>query len=199
MSRQTDMSVGAGASVCYNAIMPGGNTLRLIAVGIVVGLAACTSGPGTYDQPPREEGIPFTQLKAAPDSYKGQQVVLGGRVLGARRLKEGTRIEVLQLPLDEAQQPDGDLTRSQGRFVGLHKEFLDPATLPPGTFITVTGDVTGSITLPLDETDYTYPVIEIRQLTVRPHAEESPTIRMRPMSPSWGPYWGPYWRPYPYW
>ncbi len=185
--------------VCYNATMPGRNTLRLIAVGLAAGLAACSSSPSTYDHPPQEEGISFIQLKATPDSYKGQQVMLSGRVLGARRLKEGTRIEVLQLPLEESQQPSGDLTRSQGRFVGMHKEFLDPATLPPGTFITVTGDVTGTITLPLDDTDYAYPVIEIRQLKVVLHAGEAPMIRARPMMPYWGPYWSPYWRPYPYW
>ncbi len=188
------------AWVCYNATMRDRNTLMLIATGIVAGLTACVASPSTYNMPPRDESIPFAQLKAAPDSYKGQQVVLGGRVLSARRLKEGTRIEVLQLPLDGSQQAGGeDLTRSQGRFVGMHKEFLDPATLPPGIFIIVTGEVAGAITLPLDETDYTYPVIEIRQLTVRPYAEEIPTVRMRPMPPSWGPYWGPYWRPYPYW
>jgi outer membrane lipoprotein len=77
----------------------------------------------------------------------------------------------------------------------MRKEFLDPATLPPGTFIIVTGEVAGTITLPLDEIDYVYSVLEIRELKVSPQAEEAPNIRMRPKSP----YWGPYWRPYPYW
>ena len=107
--------------------------------------------------------LTFLQVKAAPDSFKGQSAVFGGKVLTARRQKDSTRIEILQLPLDQSTRPGYDLTQSQGRFIALQREFLDPATLPPGTRITVTGEVSGSITLPLDETDYTYPVIDIKR------------------------------------
>ena len=54
----------------------------------------------------------------------------------------------------------------------MQREFLDPATLPPGTRITVTGEVSGSITLPLDETDYTYPVIDIKRVQVWAGSED---------------------------
>jgi outer membrane lipoprotein len=136
-----------------------------------------------------------------PDSFKGQSVIFGGEVLTARRLKDGTRIEILQLPLDRSSRPGTNLTQSQGRFLAMQREFLDPATLPRGTFVTVTGDVTGSITMPLDETDYTYPVIEIKNLRV--WSLEEAAYRGRPYpyyspAPYWGPYWGPYWRPWPY-
>ena len=69
---------------------------------------------------------------------------------------------MLQLPLPSAQQPALDLMKSQGRFVAIQREFLDPATVPQGTFLTITGELTGSMTLPLDETDYVYPLIEIK-------------------------------------
>ncbi len=87
--------------------------------------------------------------------------------------------------------------------MGIHREFLDPATLPYGTRITVTGDVTGSITLPLDEADYSYPVIDIKTLRVWSDMNEL-VPRMQPYYyygpwPYWGPYWGPYWYPWPYW
>jgi outer membrane lipoprotein len=54
--------------------------------------------------------------------------------------------------------------------------------------------------LPLDETDYTYPVVEIKSLRVWSKEEEPPRIRPY-IGPSyyWGPYWPPYWRPWPYW
>jgi len=145
--------------------------------------------------------IPFAQVKAAPDSFKGQSVVFGGDVLGARRLKEGTRIEILQLPLDRSGYPGADLTQSQGRFVAIHREFLDPATIPPGTRVTVTGEVIGSVTLPLDETEYTYPTIEVKRLQVWTQMDQA-APRIRPYmgpGPYWGPYWSPYWRPWPYW
>src|SRR6185312_16178069 len=110
--------------------------------------------------------ITYEQVKAAPESYSGQPVTFGGKVLGARRLKEGTRIEILQLPLADSLRPTVDLGKSQGRFIAQQKEFLDPATVPPGTFVTVTGEMAGSLTLPLDETEYTYPLVRINNLRV---------------------------------
>jgi outer membrane lipoprotein len=105
------------------------------------------------------------------------------------------------LPLDQSTRPGYDLTQSQGRFIAIYREFLDPATVPHGTRITVTGEVSGSITLPLDETDYTYPVINIKRVQVWAGSDDvAPRIRpyMGP-GPYWGPYWSPFWRPWPYW
>jgi len=144
--------------------------------------------------------IGFAQLHDAPDQFRGQTVVFGGEVLSAKRLKEGTRIEVLQLPLDSRQAPVHDRTTSEGRFLAFQKEFLDPAKLPSGTRITVTGEVTGATVQPLDETEYTFPTMEVKKLTVWPKGEGS---YARPYYPYGGPYywggrrWGP-WGPYPY-
>ncbi|GIW54841.1 MAG: hypothetical protein KatS3mg082_1245 [Nitrospiraceae bacterium] len=163
-------------------------------------LSGCASA-SREAYPNQMERVPFTEIKASPESHKGRVVVWGGEVLAAKRLKEGTRIEVLQLPLNGSQEPGTDLTKSQGRFVAIQRDFLDPATVPPGTRVTITGEVTGSITLPLDETEYTYPVLEIKHLKVWPRLAESP-LRIRPYYvPYWGPpYWGPYyWGRYPYW
>ena len=167
-------------------------------------LYGCASPEDAAD--PAQLPIPqinFGQVKSAPETYKGQPVTFGGQVLAARRLKEGTRIEILQLPLTSSLQPVTDLGKSEGRFVAMQREFLDPATIPPGTLITVHGDLAGSVTLPLDETDYTYPLVEIRDLRVWQPLEDSRT-RMAPYPywgprPFWGPHWSPYWRPYPYW
>jgi outer membrane lipoprotein len=178
-----------------------GRTL-LSTVALLVTLTGCAStqeaGDGSDAQ---TQALTFLQVKAAPDSFQGQSVVFGGKVLTARRLKDGTRIEILQLPLDRLTRPGYDLTQSQGRFIAIYREFLDPATVPHGTKITVTGEVTGSVTLPLDETDYTYPVIDIKQLHVWARSEDvAPRIHpyMGP-GPYWGPYWGPFWQPWPYW
>ena len=164
---------------------------------LLSGCATTSEGPLESDH-----AIAFTQIKDSPDSFKGQTAVLGGEVLTAKRLKDGTRIEVLQLPLSDSQVPVADLTQSQGRFLAIQREFLDPATIPHGTRITVTGELAGSQTMPLDETEYTYPVIEVRDLKVWPQMAEAPMYPVRPYPyyyPYWGPMWGPFWRPYPYW
>lgn len=161
---------------------------------LIVMLAGCASRQEAESSQP----LTFAQVKAAPASFIGQSAVLGGKVLTARRQKDHTRIEILQLPLDQSMRPGHDLTQSQGRFIALQREFLDPATVPPGTRITVTGVVAGSTTLPLDETDYTYPVLDITRVQVWPGSEEM-SRRTSPysyMGPS--PYWSPYWRPWPY-
>jgi outer membrane lipoprotein len=170
------------------------STLLSILV-LFVTLAGCASTQEEKDA----QAFTFLQVKAAPDSFKGQSVVFGGKVLTARRQKDSTRIEILQLPLDRSLRPGYDLTQSQGRFIAVQREFLDPATLPPGTKITVTGEVSDSITLPLDETDYTYPVIDIKRVRVWAGSEDV-APRIRPYMGA-GPYWGPYWSPYwwPYW
>ena len=163
---------------------------------LLVTLAGCASMQEAEDG----QALTFLQVKAAPDSFKGQSVVFGGKVLTARRQKDGTRIEILQLPLTRSMRPGYDLTQSQGRFIAVYQEFLDPATVPPGTKVTVTGEVSGSITLPLDETDYTYPVIDIKRVQVWAGSEDV-APRIHPYmgaGPYWGPYWSPYWRPWPY-
>lgn len=127
--------------------------------------------------------VTFDRLREAPLSYKERLIVLGGVVLSAKRLKEGTRIEVLQLPLDKDLEPVGHLTDSHGRFIALHKDFIDPVTLPPLTRITVVGEVVGAITLPLDEVDYAYPVLDSKAMTIWP--TKPPAFWFRPY-----PYFG---------
>jgi outer membrane lipoprotein len=173
-----------------------------IVSGLLV-LSGCASTDYQANSPPSGTSqISYIQVRETPESYSGRSVTFGGKVLKARRLKEGTRIELLQLPLSSSLRPTMDLSRSEGRFMALQKEFLDPATVPPGTFLTVTGEIAGTVLLPLDETEYTYPLIHITNLRVwAGDDEEAPRIR-RPLGPGpyWGPHWSPYWRPWPfYW
>lgn len=143
-----------------------------------------------------DEHVSFQQVKASPLSYTGRLIVAGGMVLTAKLLKQdGTRIEILELTLDEDYEPTGRLIDSQGRFLAFHKEFLDPVTIPMGTRVTVVGEVTESVTLPVDEVDYVYPALDIRAVTVWPL--KVPVWWGRSY-PYFGAYWGPYWGP-PHW
>lgn len=88
---------------------------------------ACDGGEGTTGSVPP---IMSAKAKATPESFRGQSVDFGGEVLEARTLKDGTRIEIFHLPLDRSSRPGTNLTQSQGRFMAIHRDFLDPATLP---------------------------------------------------------------------
>ena len=108
--------------------------------------------------------VAFTDLETAPSSYVGRTVMFSGIVIKAKRAKDRTEIEVLQLPAEPGGLPSDDRSRSEGRFLAVEKKFLDPATIEPGTPVTVVGEVKGGVTQSLDESEYTYPVIEITRL-----------------------------------
>lgn len=152
-----------------------------------------------------EHSLTFPQIKESPESFKGKLVILGGQVLEAKRLQDSTRLIILQLPLIKDQEPTTELTQSQGRFIAEHQEFLDPATVPPGTRITLVGELSGSVSRSLDETVYAYPTLIIKHFKVWPAYPLNydrygayyryPYVYPYPYA---YPYWGPYGRFYPY-
>jgi outer membrane lipoprotein len=150
---------------CKRNSDPAGLALTLL--GMLIFVCSCAS-----DVIPKElEGqvdrkVSYLQIKESPATHTGRMVVLGGEVLSAKRGNDSTRIEVLQLPLDGSLEPVPDRTTSQGRFLALQKAFLDPATVPVGTRVTIIGEMTGTTTLPIDDVQYTYPTLALRHLKV---------------------------------
>ena len=94
-------------------------------------------------EPQINKSLTFDQILASPDSYRGHTFVVGGEVLKARRLKDGTQIEVLQLPLDGDQRPVSQRSESQARLLAIDPQSTDPATLPDGTPVTMVAEVMG--------------------------------------------------------
>ena len=117
-------------------------------------------------EPQIDKSLTFDQIIASPDSYRGSTFVVGGEVLKARRLKEGTQIEVLQLPLDGDQRPVSQRAESQGRLLAIDPQSIDPATLSDGTPVTMVAEVTGATTDRVDEAEYRYPTMAIKHLYV---------------------------------
>ncbi|MBA3966030.1 MAG: Slp family lipoprotein [Nitrospirales bacterium] len=135
----------------------------------------------------------FPRIKEDPDSFKGKLIILGGQVLAAKRLKDSTQLTILQLPLINEKEPTTELTQSQGRFIAEQQQFLDPATVPPGSRVTLAGELSGSVQQSLDETIYTYPTLLIKHFKVWP--------AYPPDYHPYGPYPQPLFYPYafPYW
>ena len=187
-----------GESLLYNSdMLLSSPTCAIALAGLLVSGCALTEPafpPALQQQV--EPALTYAQIKDTLDSYKGKTAMLGGEVLSAKRLQDGTRLEILQLPLEGGGEPTRDLTASQGRFYAIQKEFLDPATIPSRTRVTLIGELTGATAGKLDEMDYTFPTVEIKSLKMWPKAEPAaPGFR-----PYYGPYWGPYWwGPHRYW
>jgi outer membrane lipoprotein len=148
--------------------------------GIMLGVilmfgAGCTSGPEVVPEVFKasiDPTITFPKMIEEPTFHQGRMVLLGGEVLTAKRLKKGTRLEILQLPLDGSEEPVFDRAASQGRFFAFESSsFLDPATLPPNTRVTLVGEITGATRAKLDEMQYRYPTVTIKHLHVWPELE----------------------------
>lgn len=135
----------------------------VMAIGLI---AACSSQRVIPEalEPLVERAVLFREVVATPDAYQGKIVVFGGEVLKAKRLKEGTQIELLQLPLDRGERPILDRQQSQGRFLAIQQEFLDPATIVEGTKMTIVGELSKSKVEYLDDVEYRYPVLIVKHL-----------------------------------
>jgi len=143
-------------------------------------------------------GVSFPQVAQDPSRYRENILKVGGVVLSAKRLVDRTEVMVLQIPLDDDSVPQWDRTKSQGRFIATQQTFLDPATLPKGTRLTIIGEVTGQVAVQVDEEEKLYPVLAIQALNVWPLISRGGYGYRPYWGPYsyWGSYWGPYW-PYP--
>ncbi len=163
---------------------------------LLVGLSGCgtfSSSPFSTNQEAQvTAGVSFPQLVEDPSTHIGQIVKVGGVVLSAKRLVDRTEVMVLQIPLDNDSVPKWNRTKSQGRFIATQQTFLDPATLPQGTRLTIIGEVTGQATVQVDEEEKAYPVLAIQALNVWPMIPPN-GYGYRPY---WGPYGGGYWGSY---
>jgi len=148
-------------------------SLSLLVVVLSLEVVGCSSSPVKIPETLNsqiDQNLTFSEVLASPDSYKGRLMLLGGEILKAKRLKGGTQVELLQLPLNKDQEPTTNLTRSQGRVLVLHQEPLDPATLTPGMFVTFVGEISGAITEKIDEADYRYPTLTVKHWYLWPPA-----------------------------
>ena len=133
--------------------------------------------------------VSFAEVKRAPSEYIGRTVMFGGNVIRAKRTDAGTEVEVLQLPTAKEGGVTEERLLSEGRFLAVREQFLDPASVPAGTPITVIGTVKGETTRQLDESDYTYPILEIKHII---DWKSVAAQRGRDRSPYYGAYYPPY-------
>jgi len=149
------------------------NAKRVLTMVAIVGMMWAT-GCNRYHVIPDDlkgtvnRAVKYEQVKSSPSSYQGQVIILGGEVLSATRLEDKTRIEVLQLPLMDDLTPVTERTESKGRFVAFDTgtEIVDPAILKEGTPVTIIGEVKSPTEGHVGESQYEFPTLAIRDMTV---------------------------------
>jgi outer membrane lipoprotein len=142
-----------------------------------------------------KESPAFAMILQNPTAYTGSVVIWGGRIIQTLNTKEGTKILVLEIPLDYEERPEAK-RYSRGRFIAKAPKYLDPEVYKPGRKITVAGEVIGKEVKPLGNTEYTYPVVRIKEI----HLWRRDGVYVYPYpyygyGPGW---WGP-WPYYGYW
>lgn len=138
--------------------------------------------------------VQFTKLRENPDAFIGKTVLLGGRIASVRNTKEGGVLEIVQFDLDGDVPQDSFI--SHGRFLATSVDFLDALIYKADRQVTLVGEVKGKKILPLDEVEYTYPVVAIREIFLWKPADNekyllSPPSRYNPYYYGYGsePYW----------
>ena len=140
--------------------------LRFNLLAALLLLGACASGPG-FDSRGVDRSLTPGRVAAGSQLATGKQVLWGGTILHTTNLKDSTQLEVLAYPLDANQRPQSE-SAPLGRFILEQAGYLEPASYAEGRLITVVGTVTGTRAGRVDESDYEYPVITVRQLNLWP-------------------------------
>lgn len=137
---------------------------RLLAVGGIVSLSllliffGCATTEKKPPEKPTYEKIPFTEILASPEKYRGRIVRLGGVIINTENSEEETTIEVLEKSLNRRGRPKGG-DATGGRFMVVFAKFLDKAVYRSDRPVTIVGEIIGMRTAPIGEALYNYPLI----------------------------------------
>jgi outer membrane lipoprotein len=160
------LTYGDGQAVMTRILSP---FFLLLVLGL---LTSCATSPKL-----NTEGIDLgiTPQRAVADNatLQGRSVLWGGVIVNSANLKEKTQIEILAYPLDSDQRPDLD-KNPLGRFLAQQEGYLETSDYSQGRLITVSGKIGKNLDGRIGETDYTYPVIQIKQHYLWPKRSNEP-------------------------
>ena len=138
-------------------------------IALFIGLlSGCASTPVVQEN--ALPSIPFSELIAHADQYKGKAVILGGYVLEVENHEDYTRILAVQAPLGSGQRlKSKDL--SKGRLILTYSGFIDPEVYTKNRRITVGGTILGGAA---DDPEVPYPYLRIQVNQIHLWPEEKP-------------------------
>ena len=117
----------------------------------------------------------FSALQKTPDVYKGEVIMLGGRIIETKASSPLSELIVLQLALGSSGQPVNS-DQSEGRFIVQSKQLLDPAVYQKDMLLTVVGTLKGSKVLPIGDLEYTHPLVELIEIKLWPKGMQTRPI-----------------------
>lgn len=164
---------------------------------LVLCMVGCTSAISKQVRSEASLDLSLREAMANPERYQGKVVIWSGTVLEAKNTPEGTLLRVLQKPADYQDRPKNTDT-SEGRFLALEHRYLDPAIYSQGRAVTVAGEIVGKRALPQGDIQYTYPLLEVKDLHLWP--ERSPdTYYGDPYYYEYPMFYSRWWWRHPWW
>lgn len=141
---------------------------RILPLGLILmTLSGCVSYPIAKNLQKQAQPLALSQVVEDPDANQGKLVIWGGKIIKTANDVNNSAIYVLALPLDDSGEPVL-YANSAGRFIASSKGFLDPEIYKNGRLITVAGTVAGLETEAVQKANYTYPVLNIKQIHLWP-------------------------------
>ena len=132
---------------------------------LIISISSCAHVISKEIRKDTDPSITLKQVSQNPNIYQGKRVIWGGEIINIVQKDGGTsQIEVYQRPLGWRGVPM-DTVRSEGRFLILADQFLDPNLYKGGKKITVAGELIGETIQSLGEMDYRYPILSSKQIT----------------------------------
>ncbi len=151
---------------------------HLSAIFFILLLTGCAAGISPHSRSMVTYTGPFSTLQKTPDAYKGQVVMLGGRIIETKASSSLSEITVLQLAIDSNGRPLNP-DQSEGRFIVQTKKLLDPAIYQKDIYLTVVGTLKGSKVGAIGGFQYAYPLVEGIEIKLWPKGmRTSPAIHI---------------------
>lgn len=139
------------------------NVELILSIFSIMLVTGCTAGISQQSRSKVTYTGSFSMLQKTPDAYKGEIVMLGGRIIETKTSSSLSELFVLQLALDARSRPVNP-DQSEGRFIIQTKQLLDPAVYQKEMLLTVVGTLKGTKVLSIGGFEYTYPILELIEI-----------------------------------
>ena len=143
------------------------DAVYILCISLMMLVMGCTAGISQQSRSKVTYKGTFSALQKTPVAYKGEVVMLGGRIIETNTSSTLSELAVLQLVLGSGGRPK-DPDQSEGRFIVQTQTTLDPEIYQKGMLITVAGTITGSKILAIGDFKYTYPIVELIEIKLWP-------------------------------
>jgi len=157
-------------------------------LAVIVLVSACSSHIPPEIKQPLDGSPGIAQVRHQIDFYLSKKVRWGGAILHTENKQNASELTIIAFPLSETGEPLSS-DQSQGRFIAIIDEFVEPQVYSPERKITVTGQVVRAENLKVGEFLYEYPVIQVDHYYLWPPEPEQIYLDYPPFPWMYGPYY----------